>query len=330
MMTFKVACFYFAYIAEVFKVSSCLKSSLKFEVLADWGGIPIFPYKTFVELSVGREMATLASNLGVDAILALGDNFYLNGVENVNDIRFKGTFETAFNYESLQVPWLVVAGNHDYYGNVSAQIAYTKKSNRWFFPDFYYMKNFKIPYSNMTVDVVMIDTVLLCGHTDPTEPYKQPLLDSVPKRTREKQWKWLEDTLKSSKANYLLVCGHYPIYSISTHGPTKCLVKQLQPLLMKYNVSAYFSGHDHSLQHIQVQDGVKKMDYFVSGAASFIDPSKKNMNEIPPDSLLFHWGDPFSLGAFTYVDLNVSNMTVSFVLSNGKGLYSSSKKPRYF
>ncbi|GIY78675.1 tartrate-resistant acid phosphatase type 5 [Caerostris darwini] len=345
------------------KVSYSLKSSLRLEILADWGGLPVFPYKTFVELSVGREMAFLASKLKIDAILALGDNFYLNGVKNVDDLRFKETFETAFNYESLQVPWFVIAGNHDYYGNVSAEIAYTKKSDRWFFPDFYYVKRFNVPFSNMTADVVMIDTVLLCGHTDPNEPYKQPLLKSVPVKVRDKHWKWLENTLKSSranyllvcghypvysiathgpteclvnklrpllkKANYLLVCGHYPVYSIATHGPTECLVNKLRPLLKKYNVSAYFSGHDHNLQHIQVEEGDEKMDYFVTGSANYIDPSQKNSNKIPPGSLLFHWGDPFSLGAFSYVDINTSNMTVTFILSNGKVLYASSRGPRF-
>ncbi|GBN37961.1 Tartrate-resistant acid phosphatase type 5 [Araneus ventricosus] len=318
------------FVTALLNDATCSKSSLRFEVIADWGGLPVFPYKTFVELSVGREMSYLASKFGIDAILALGDNFYLNGVKSVDDLRFKETFETAFNYESLHVPWLVVAGNHDYYGNVSAQIAYTKISDRWFFPDFYYMKRFNVPLSNMTVDVIMIDTVLLCGHTDPKHPYKQLLLDSVPLKTRKKHWKWIEDTFKSSRANYVLVCGHYPVYSIATHGPTECLVDQLQPLLIKYRVTAYFSGHDHNLQHIQVQERGQTMDYFVTGSANFIDPSTKNKNEIPPGSLRFRWGDPFSLGAFTYLDISSSNMTVTFILSSGKTLYVSSKKPRYY
>ena len=38
------------------------------------------------------------------------------------------------------------------------------------------------------------------------------------------------------------------MFSGGIHGSTKCLVDRLLPLLKEYHVSAYFSGHDHSMQ----------------------------------------------------------------------------------
>ena len=67
----------------------------------------------------------------------------------------------------------------------------------------------------------------------------------------EEQWTWLEKTLSSSKAHYLIVGGHFPVWSIAEHGPTQCLVDRLKPLLEKYKVTAYISGHDHNLQVIE-------------------------------------------------------------------------------
>lgn len=76
----------------------------------------------------------------MDFFVGAGDNFYYRGVKTVDDFRFNATFEKVYNSASLQKKWYMIAGNHDYYGNVSAQILYSKKSNRWTFPYFYYTK----------------------------------------------------------------------------------------------------------------------------------------------------------------------------------------------
>ena len=41
---------------------------------------------------------------------------------------------------------------------------------------------------------------------------------------------------------------------------------------MKYNVTAYFCGHDHNAQHIRENDS--SVEYFVTGAAHKTDPSE--------------------------------------------------------
>ena len=69
----------------------------------------------------------------------------MSGVKNVDDKRFQETFESVFTAKSLMTPWYFCAGNHDHRGNVSAQIAYSSKSQRWNFPDFYYTKSWTIP-----------------------------------------------------------------------------------------------------------------------------------------------------------------------------------------
>lgn len=97
------------------------------------------------------------------------DHSYGAGIPtDERDHRFVDTFESAYSEQSLQVPWYLVAGNHDWKGNVTAQIAYSAHSARWHFPSLWYSFNqtFQDEAENrpVTVQFVMIDTgARVCG-----------------------------------------------------------------------------------------------------------------------------------------------------------------------
>lgn len=161
----------------------------------------------------------------------------------------------------------------------------------------------------------MLDTVLLCGNSD-------DFLDQQPKAPRSgvqanRQLLWLQERLAKSKADYLLVAGHYPVWSISAHGPTDCLLKNLRPLLKKYKATAYLCGHDHNLQYIK-ESGI---GYVVSGAGNFMDPDMRHRNKVPKDYLQFFSGDAGTLGGFAHVEVNKNEMTVTFIQARGTSLY---------
>ena len=66
-----------------------------------------------------------------------------------------------------------------------------------------------IPGTDSTVQFVFIDTVLLAGVTDPMDrslPPKGPLS----KTRANQQWAWINETLQNSKADWIIVAGHYP------------------------------------------------------------------------------------------------------------------------
>lgn len=114
------------------------------------------------------------------------------------------------------------------------------------FPKYYYKLKFMVPGSNATVAILMIDTVTLCGNSDDFQN-EQPLRPQDVGVARS-QLSWLRKHMAASQDDYLLVAGHYPVWSVGKHGPTDCLVKCLQPLLQKYKATAYLCGHDHNLQ----------------------------------------------------------------------------------
>ena len=158
------------------------------------------------------------------------------------------------------------SGNHEYYQNVSAMIEYTKfdPTGRWYYPDYWY----DVEFLNGRVLMLMLDTSILKKHTawehDPTKRTDNDLIDR-----REDHYKWIEETLASSTAEIVIVSAHYTLYSASDHNSQKELYENLDPLFVKYNVTAYFCGHDHVSQHLSSSynnNGQKQMtQYFVVG-----------------------------------------------------------------
>ena len=70
---------------------------LKFMMVGDWGGQSNKPYYTEAEMSISDQMGKTAEDIGANFTLALGDNFYDDGVTDVDDKRFKETFEVRPN-----------------------------------------------------------------------------------------------------------------------------------------------------------------------------------------------------------------------------------------
>eukprot|EP00940_MAST-03C_sp_MAST-3C-sp2_P001490 g1490.t1 len=238
--------------------------------------------------------------------------------------------------DALKDPFVfnVIAGNHDHNGNVSAQVAYSSLSARWSFPSLYY--DFEKNIGGSTVHFVMIDTVILSGNSDVTSQETGEIVASltgaelaerwspsaVEQRVADDQWTWIESTLKDSKADFIIVAGHYPVYSICEHGPTPLLETKLVPLLETYRVTAFLNGHDHCAQHIDPGTGV---DYHTIGSAHYNDKSTAHADAIPKDSLKFHATG--AVGGFGKISVDNGSLVVEHLDGDGKTLYTAPARP---
>lgn len=65
----------------------------RFFIVGDWGGLPTSPYDTPSEVAVAGAMGEMGTKLNTTFQLALGDNFYFDGVTSVTDPRFQVLFD---------------------------------------------------------------------------------------------------------------------------------------------------------------------------------------------------------------------------------------------
>ena len=64
-------------------------------MIGDWGGQQLPPHYTTGQAEVAKQMGIKGDEIGASFTLALGDNFYLLGVDDVDDPRFNETFEVS-------------------------------------------------------------------------------------------------------------------------------------------------------------------------------------------------------------------------------------------
>lgn len=217
-----------------------------FAVLGDWGRDT--PEQHHVAAAMGRAAAEARS----DFVLAIGDNFYSDGVASVDDPLWQSVFEGVYTHPALQVPWYALLGNHDYRGNPQAQLDYAARSKRWRMPARYYQV--------ADAALVRADADLFAIDTSPfVERYRADdgmIGSNTRSQDTAQQLLWLDHALSQSRAKWKLVTGHHPIRSGgSGHGDQPEIIAQVLPILNRHGVQAYIAGHDHDLQHIR-RDGI--------------------------------------------------------------------------
>lgn len=274
-------------------------NSLNFIVLGDWGkrGSPL-------QRSVAKQMGLYGTKYQASFVISTGDNFYLHGVESIEDPKWDLAYEEVYTAPSLQIPWYITLGNHDYVGNIQAQIDYSNKSNRWHFPQRYYSLEKKLNSSH-SVQFVFIDTNPFIKLYHTREAFKENLEG----QNIEKQLQWLDNVLLKSKADWKIVIGHHPIYSAGPkYGNTPELIEHLEPILQKHGVQTYLCGHEHNLQHIQMNG----IDFFISGTGCKARKTGKG-------PALFSKG----VCGFLGMELTANKLTARFFNNKGNQLYSA-------
>jgi tartrate-resistant acid phosphatase type 5 len=229
--------------------------ALSFIAMGDWGR-----HGELNQRDVAVQMGKVARQLDVAFILALGDNFYPNGVQSVSDPQWRTSFEDVYTAHALHVDWYVALGNHDYNGNPQAQLDYSTISRRWRLPARYYTVRKRIAEGVVAEFFVLDTSPFIKEYRTDVAMYAVANTDTAAQR------KWLDSALAASTAEWKVVVGHHTVYSGGRRPVLAEMEKVLVARLAKYGVAAYISGHEHRLAHIVPASSATH--YLISGAGS--------------------------------------------------------------
>lgn len=278
-----------------------LPNSLNLAIVGDWGR-----NGKYYQTDVANAMGTSCVSSGCAAVISTGDQFYDNGVTSLHDPLWRSSWADVYTAPSLRtVPWHLVLGNHDYRGNVTAQLLGHLFDPAWHMPSRFYNLTFNAggasgDPSAFTAAFIFLDTNVFVEHYWERSDMG-PNLRAGPNATQ--QLAWLDSVLASPEvvaARWLFVVGHHPLYSAGGHGDNPGVIEALADRLVSATATAFIAGHDHDVQH-RVVSGVH---HFVSGAGSEV------RNEPTVDSGGIYLQ---ATGAFLHASINKTHAVLEFI-----------------
>jgi len=318
------------------------KEEFHFLINGDWGCGLNHPASTCNKYSggqttVAKTMAADAAAAPVDFVINGGDAMYTYGVLNREDPKFDDTFTEVYAYESLQVPWYGVLGNHDWKMNASALIFH---SGIWNIPATSYI--LRGTAGDVDVNLFFIDVNVqnkgeICYERNQSAwgqpPYRH--LDEAEmeqcrgeiQKVFDDQKAWLRGNLAAARG-WKIVIYHEPAFIAHkyscTVGPEKydtdCnfLLNELVPILKEGGVHAVINAHDHLLSH-EVALG---LDQFVvgyggaerAGEASVGYWDDKASIDVHPETLAVFAND--SNWGYARASVNATHLAMHFTLTS--------------
>lgn len=260
---------------------------------------------------IAMAMAQWASNMNIRFVIAAGDMHHQKGVKSVNDSLWSTDFESLYPQNILNSEWYPILGNHEYMGNTQAVLDYSKINKHWIMPSRYYTLIKKID-NKTSLRLIFIDTtplIDLCRN----DAKKYP---DAEKQNYKAQLHFIDSVLSVSTEQWKIVIGHHPIYGYTKKDSNERTDMQLRldPILKKYGVDFYISGHIHNFQHIKQIDS--PVDYFINNSCSLSRPVKSIT------------GTQFcsDKSGFSVCSVTSKKLSLYFLDSTGEIIYSYSKK----
>jgi hypothetical protein len=253
------------------------------------------------QVSVAGRLAEVCFGAGVespcDFIASGGDNIYPDGVPDVFSALFNERFEDPYRDLPPGVPFFLVPGNHDHYGNVQAQVEYSYFSRRWRMP----ARSYGMPGLPAWLGIHFVDTTPL----EDSDAGSSPRVEDARATLCKSKWK--------------LLISHHPVAASGHHGPSRQARDFLDALTTGCPNPIVLSGHEHHQEH--VYDG--RIHQILQGAGgAIVKPTEPGRYSHAPERGLFHFLS--SKHGFAVFDVTSGALSFSFydLTPAGKPLWS--------
>lgn len=264
-----------------------IDGTISFITFGDWGR-----HGTMGQPAVAAGIADYCGTNDCQFIVALGDNFYDNGVTSVTDAHWQDSYHDVF--DSLGLPFYPTFGNHDInhidrnldwsepQDQMQAQIDYTHidPTGNWRFPAENYSVCLPTGSSPCLVEIFLFNSDWGRFHHDEAH-------------------EWLTNTVSTSTATWKILAMHHPIISNGLgHGDWNqgsSELRLLTDLICEYGISFAISGHDHDFAYLKSSVNGCMVDQFVFGGGG--GGNLRDVNAADPRVVGGATGKFYSFGA---------------------------------
>lgn len=273
------------------------------------------------QVKVSQAMQKFVADSGAkpEGLWLLGDNFYSldkSGFSTESQ-RWAKQIEEMYPASVFPGPMWAVLGNHDYHdnpGGEKVQLAYAQKPGvRWKLPAKWYRFDLG-PQDQPLVTFLCLDSNLPAISGAPDKKTKKPR-NSLTAAEEKEQLTWLKAELLKPRAPFTIAVGHHPLYSNGSHGDTKTLLAQWEPLFQEHQVHAYMCGHDHDLQHLEMAG--RFTTHLLSGGGGASTRKMPNERKMP-------YGK--DVHGFTHLQITAEALTFTHHSADGTALHTVTKK----
>jgi hypothetical protein len=283
---------------------------LIFFVIGDWGNGKKAQYELAFRMEAERRRLRERGD-EVRFVMSVGDNIYGLRETGKTDSEWVKKFFLPYAPLLREIPFYMVAGNHDGNESESAEDLETQLDNT-FTPNGPGQRWFHFTYGNLA-EFFALDSTRnqLAG---PRAAVYTP---------DGEQSKWLAAQLTQPALPWRLAIQHHPMFTAGPdHPPFLPQTAHWFNLYRDHGVRAVFSGHEHNLQFSEQSPATGHMQFVVAGSGGQLRPA--NVTRKMAANHIAAWAPQ---RAFLIVELNRDKLTITPVSVNPVRLTNASGEP---